>query len=51
MTEDREAKASRAHMTVDTDPAADGHRDLIRFLRQNATELGIIEEGKDGHHG
>jgi hypothetical protein len=33
-----------ASMTVDSDPTGDQHRDLIGFLRDNATELGITSD-------
>ena len=41
---------AQEQMTVDTDPAADDHRNLIGFLRDNATELGIIEERQGVHN-
>lgn len=36
-------RAESETMTVESDPSADEHRDVIGFLRENATELGIVE--------
>lgn len=35
--------ANADRMTVDADPSADDYRDVIRFVRENASELGISE--------
>jgi hypothetical protein len=36
-------RADGENMTVDTDPSADEHRNLIGFLRENADDLGVTE--------